>query len=288
MPRRATLHSGFLFWLILFVFSLVTIAQSSAPSAAQGSSATQQQSSSSDSQEPQVSQPLPKAPTTAGGKSSKVPKTPAEQEREKEIERREQSQRVLGIVPQFAVTSRHDAPALSTSEKFHLMLRSGLDPFVFAAAGLQAGISQAEDEFPEYGQGAAGYGKRYGATLADSMSAGFFSNFAYAALFREDPRYFRLGDGPLKRRIEYALVQEFIAHKDNGGRIFHFANTLGALSSGSLSNAYYPESDRGFGLTISRAAIALGYGSLGGLLEEFWPDIHRALFKKRHIAVAGP
>jgi hypothetical protein len=146
--------------------------------------------------------------------------------------------------------------------------------------GLQAGLSQAEDEFPGYGQGAQGYGKRFGATLADEVSSGFFSNFFYPTLLKEDPRYFRLGKGSFKHRMGYAIAQEFVCHTDSGGRSFCFENVLGAFSSGALSNVYYPSSDRGFGLTMSRSSIALGYGSLGGLVTEFWPDIHRKLFKK--------
>jgi hypothetical protein len=56
---------------------------------------------------------------------------------------------------------------------------------------------------------------------------------------------------------------------------------LGALSTGGVSNAYYPPSDRGFGLTMSRAGISLIYGSAGGLLNEFWPDIRKAVLHKR-------
>lgn len=154
--------------------------------------------------------------------------------------------------------------------------------------GLQAGLSQAENEFPEYGQGAEGYGKRYGASLADEVSAGFFSNFFYPALLKEDPRYFRLGQGTLKHRVGYALAQEFVCHTDKGGRSFAFSNVLGAVSAGGLSNAYYPQSDRGFGLTLSRAGIALLYGSLGGLSDEFWPDISRKLFHKHGAVTAEP
>jgi hypothetical protein len=32
---------------------------------------------------------------------------------------------------------------------------------------------------------------------------------------------------------------------------------------------------------MSRAGIALIYGSAGGLIDEFWPDINRKLFHKR-------
>ncbi len=208
-------------------------------------------------------------------------------EQEKEIEKREQSQRMLGVVPQFAVTSRGNAPPLAPREKFHLFSKSAFDPVEFGLVGLQAGISQATDEFPGYGQGAQGYGKRYGATFADEVSAGFFSNFFWPVMLKQDPRYFRLGEGSIKHRILYSVRQEFICHTDKGGRAFSFSNVLGAFSGGGLSNIYYPKEDRGLGLTASRSSIALMYGSLGGLIDEFYPDIARKLFHKQQKENSG-
>ena len=189
-------------------------------------------------------------------------------------------QRPLGVLPQFGVTYQHDAPPLRPSQKFKVWWRTAIDPTTLVIAGAQAGVGQAENSFPGYGQGAQGYGKRFGASLADEASSGFFSNFFYATIFKEDPRYFRLGEGTIKHRIGYSLAQEFVCHTDKGGRSFSFENVLGAFSSGSLSNAYYPESDRGFGLTMSRSGVALALGSAGGLLNEFWPDIRNKLFHK--------
>lgn len=203
------------------------------------------------------------------------------QKTERQIEKKEQSQRMLGVVPQFAVTDRRNAPPLAPKEKFHLFVKSAFDPVEFGLVGFQAGLSQAEDEFPEYGQGAAGYGKRYGAAFADQVSSGFFSNYFYPVLFKEDPRYFRLGKGSTMHRVGYALMQEVVCHTDAGGRSFGWSNTLGALSAGGLSNLYYPENERGFALTMSRAGIAMLYGSLGGLADEFYPDLDRK-FIHRH------
>src|SRR5207248_6668091 len=190
-------------------------------------------------------------------------------EQEKQVQKKEQSRRLLGIIPQFGVTSRQNAAPLTGAEKFHLFRKSAFDPIEFGLVGLQAGIEQASDQFPGYGQGAAGYGKRYGATFADQVSSGFFSNFLYASLLKEDPRYFRVEEGSLKQRIGHSLAQEFVAHTDRGGRSFNFANVLGAVSAGGVSNIYYPSSDRGFGLTMSRAALSSGYGCLGNLVDEF-------------------
>jgi hypothetical protein len=223
---------------------------------------------------------LGQEPKPAASPNTSPPGPGQKSEQEKEIEKKEQSQRILGVVPQFGVTSRQDAPPLSPSGKFRLFTKAAFDPVEFGLVGLQAGISQAQDEFPSYGQGAAGYGKRYGATLADEISSGFWSNYFYPVLLKEDPRYFRSGAGSIKRRIGYAVVQEFVCHTDRGGRSFHWSNMLGAFTSGGLSNVYYPPNDRGFELTMSRSAIAVMYGSLGGLVDEFWPDISGAVFKK--------
>jgi hypothetical protein len=228
------------------------------------------------SQPPQTTTPPPNGQSPAPDAPSK---TKTQEELEKQ--RLEQSYRVMGVVPMFGTTSRKNATPLTKGEKFHLFVRSAFDPVNFVVVGAQAGISQAQNSFDGYGQGAEGYAKRYGAAFADSVDANFFSNFFYPVLFRQDPRYFRLGEGSVKHRIGYALVQEFVAHKDNGGRTFHFSNVMGAFTAGGISNAYYPDEDRGFGLTMSRAGIALLYGALGGEFSEFWPDIQRKIFKHK-------
>jgi hypothetical protein len=222
--------------------------------------------------------PKSASPSPTQASQANAPATTADQE--KEIEKREQSQRLMGVLPNFGTTSRRNPAPLTPREKFHLFYKSAFDPVQLSVVGLQAGFSQAEDEFPEYGQGAAGFGKRYGATLADEVSSGFFADFFYPVIFKEDPRYFRLGGGPIGHRIGYALVQVVDCHTDKGGRSVAWSNILGALSSGGISNAYYPAAERGFGLTMSRSAISIGYGSLGGLVDEFYPDISHWLFHR--------
>lgn len=252
----------------------------------------------------QQSAPTPSPRPETKNTQGKVPKS----EEEKQIERKEQSQRMLGVLPQFGVTSRQNAPPLTPHEKFHLFFKSAFDPAAIGVVGFQAALSQAQDEFPAYGQGAVGYGKRFGASLADEVSSGFWSNFAYPVLLKEDPRYFRLGEGGFSHRFLYSVKQEFVCHTDRGGRSFGISNVLGAVTSGAISNLYYPgnsvirtipatattpaipvyENDRGVALTLSRTAIALGYGTIGGLFDEFWPDIHHRLFERHKTPPEGP
>lgn len=260
-----------------------------------------QQSPSQNQQSARTPSPRPDAPTSPSQTNS-VTKSAEE----KRIEEREQSQRVLGVIPDFGVTSRQNASPLTSGEKFHLFAKSAFDPATIVIVGLQAGLSQGENEFPAYGQGAQGYGKRFGASLADEVSAGFWTNFVYPTLLKEDPRYFRRGEGSFADRFEYSLVQEIVCHTDRGGRSFAFSNVLGAFTSGGISNLYYPgntlihtipatsttpaipvyENDRGALLTLSRAAIALGYGTIGGVFDEFWPDIQRR-FSRKHKSETG-
>ncbi len=223
-------------------------------------------------------QSTPQPATDAPAKPQ--PQTGQQTDQEKELKKKEQSQRILGIAPEFGVTSRKDAAPLTKGEKFHLFTKSAFDPFNFASAGFQAGLGQLQNEFPGYGQGAEGYGKRYGASFADQVSSNFFSNYFYPVLLKEDPRYFRLGEGSIKHRILGSLKQEFVCRTDSKKHSFSWSNILGAFSAGGLSNAYYPQTDRGLGLTLSRSSISLGYGSIGGLVDEFWPDINRKLFHK--------
>ncbi len=211
------------------------------------------------------------------------PNAPSASQAESEhaIRRKEQSRRVFGVVPMFGVTSRQNAPPLSAREKFHLMAKGVVEPFEFFAVGIEAGIGQAENEFEDYGQGASGYGKRYGAALADGAASDFFSSFVYPVLLRQDPRYFRLGSGSVKRRIGYSISRVVVCRKDLGGNTFNVSNVLGAITAGGIANLYYPPHDRGFGLTMSRSGISLLYGTTGTLFEEFWPDIRKKVLHKR-------
>ena len=214
------------------------------------------------------------------GAPSSPPSDGAAIAREKEVEKEEQSQRILGVVPMFGVTHEHALP-LTPKQKFTLAMKTSYDPFTFASSAFQAGLGQASNEFSGYGQGAEGYGKRFAATYTDQFTGAFFGGFLYPVLFKQDPRFFRLGQGPIKRRIWHAVREEFVCHTDKGGRTFNASNVLGAASSGLLSTLYYPDSDKDVPLALSRAGVSLAYGVAGDMLDEFWPDLHRKLFHKR-------
>jgi hypothetical protein len=162
---------------------------------------------------------------------------------------------------------------LDLKDKFLLFVRSSYDPGTILNTAFNAGLSQAQDQDPTFGQGMAGYGKRFGATYADMASFEFFKDFAYPSIFHEDPRYYRLIHGSGGQRFLHALEHAVVAHRDNGKRMFNFSEWLGTTSAVSLGNMYHPGNRRGFAPT----ARGVGFSVLNDMgfdvLREFWPEI---------------
>jgi hypothetical protein len=189
----------------------------------------------------------------------------------------EQYPRLFWILPTFSVADSKSARPLTASGKFRLFVKDKTDPFTIGWIAFDAGIAQANNDFPEYGQGAAGYGKRFGAGLATETAGGFFGTFLFPSLLHQDPRYYRLGTGPFKKRLGHALIRPVLTHKDSGGRAFNWSGALGSIAASSLSNAYYPEGNRGVGATFSRVAMSLPFSMIDELINEFGPDIQKKI-----------
>ncbi len=165
--------------------------------------------------------------------------------------------------------------SLAPKGKFVLFVQDTFEPVTFLASGFNAGLDQAENQDPTFGQGGAGYGKRFGANFADQASFKFFKDFVYPSIFSEDPRYYRLAHGSGGRRFLHAVEHVFLAHRDNGKRMFNFSEWLGTTSAVVLSNVYHPGNERGF----APAAQLVGYSIITDVgfdvLREFWPEISR-------------
>jgi hypothetical protein len=195
--------------------------------------------------------------------------------------KREEHQRILGIMPAFNSANAGTAVPLSPSQKFRLAFKSATDPFTFALASVAAGIDQFQDDYHGYGQGVAGYSKRFGASYLDTFNGTMLGNALLPVVFHQDPRYFRKGTGSVKSRLLYAALSTVRCKGDNGRWQPSYSNLLGNLAAGTISNVYYPEEDRGVGLTFQRAAVVSVEGALGAMALEFWPDISRK-FSRRH------
>jgi hypothetical protein len=182
----------------------------------------------------------------------------------------EETQRVLGVIPNFYVTYNPDALPLKPAQKFELAWKSAVDPVSFAASGAVAGVEQASNSFSGYGQGAQGYGKRFGASYADGFIGNMVGGAILPSILKQDPRYFYKGTGSTRSRILYALANAVVCKGDNGHWQPDYSGILGSLAAGGISNLYYPASNRnGAALTFENTLIGIGGSGIGNLFQEF-------------------
>jgi hypothetical protein len=235
---------------------------------------------------PDAPVPATRADITPGAaqdssQQSSTPPPLSQQEKAAEELKRQERQRIAGVVPNFNVSYTEDAAPLSRKQKLHLAFRTAVDPVSFGIAAFDAGLSQAENDFPGYGQGAQGYAKRFGASYADNFDGTMIGNAIFPILLKQDPRYFRRGKGRFSTRLLYALSTTVWCKNDNGSHGPNYSNILGNLAAGGISNLYYPSTDRGAGLTFERGFTVTAYGAFGGVFNEFWPDIAKKVLKNK-------
>ena len=199
----------------------------------------------------------------------------SERQRAQEQLDRQLHQRVFGVMATFNTTRNKDALPLSTKQKYELFFKSASDPWPFVLTAVGAGIDQAQNSFPEYGQGMEGYAKRWGAGYTDYFTGNLLGNAVLAGLFREDPRYFQKGTGSYTSRFLWAAGGTVWCKRDNGTWGPNYANVVGNLMGAAVSNLYYPASDRTVGETLERGFTVTAQAIIGSEVIEFWPDMVR-------------
>jgi hypothetical protein len=180
----------------------------------------------------------------------------------------EEQQRIFGFVPNFYVVYDHNAEPLTSKLKFRLATRVLIDPVTILGVAAVAGINQAGD-LPNYGQGAQGYAKRFGAAYTTGATDILIGGAILPSLLHQDPRYFYQGTGTKKSRAWHAISSTFITRGDDGSRQPNYSTIGGDLASAAIANAYYPPSDRGPGRVFQNVAINSGERALANLAQEF-------------------
>jgi hypothetical protein len=203
--------------------------------------------------------------------------------------------RLFFTLPNFlTLENAGQVPPLTAKQKFAVVARGSFDYVQYPWYGFLSGISQWEDSEPGYGQGAAGYAKRYGAAFADGTIENFFTGAIVPSVLRQDPRYFQLGHGSFMHRTIYAVSRNLITRTDSGKNQFNYSEVVGGALSAAISTyTYHPKShvfstpnppyyrfvasDRTFKNTLSVWGTQYGYDTLTLVVKEFWPDIRRKL-----------
>jgi hypothetical protein len=132
-------------------------------------------------------------------------------------------------------------------------------PYPIVGAALAAGINQADNTPPDWKQGAAGYGKRFGSDFGIAAVT-TTTRYALAQAFREDTLYYRCECKGVFPRLRHAVISTFTSRRgEDGHRVFSFP-ALVAPYAGTATAVYawYP------GRYDARDAFRMGnYSVLG-------------------------
>lgn len=188
--------------------------------------------------------------------------------------------RLFWTLPNFlTVENAGQIPTLTTGQKFKVVTRSSFDYVEYPWYAFLAGLSQAEDSEPGYGQGAEGYGKRYGAAFADGTIENLMTGAIVPSLLHQDPRYYQSGKGSFFHRTGYAVSRILITRIDSGHNQFNYSEIMGSAVAAGISIVYHPAGDRTFRNTMSIWSTQVGWDTVTLVVKEFWPDIRRKLHK---------
>ncbi|HEX8815654.1 MAG TPA: hypothetical protein VF753_09150 [Terriglobales bacterium] len=164
---------------------------------------------------------------------------------------------------------------LSSHCKFELFIRQTYSPYNLASVAFEATWAQAFAQWPQYGGGMEGWGKRLGATYADTESRRFIQGYVLSTVLHQDPRYFYSGKKNVVARGWYAATRVLITRSDRGTSELNTSELFGALAASSLQDAYYPRPYRTFGNTMGRFSGALSSDATTEIIKEFTPDLMR-------------
>jgi hypothetical protein len=185
--------------------------------------------------------------------------------------------RILWTLPNFlTVEDAENIPPLTSGQKFKVVGRSLIDPSEFVLIGFVAGLGQASNSDPSYGQGAQGYGKRYATAYADNAIENFMASAALPSLLHQDPRYYQLGRGGFLKRAGHAISRVVLTRSDSGQKQFNYSEVFGAGMAAAISTySYHPAQDKNVGTVVSVWGTQLGWDIGTYMIKEFWPDLRR-------------
>jgi hypothetical protein len=274
-------------------------AQSTSPSNAKANEPPSTQPSNSNSSDPSRA-PGPTPPTSSQpADKDPVKPTPQDESNGKGTS----NDRLFFTLPNFlTLENAGQVPPLTAKQKYAVVARGSFDYTQFPWYGFLSGISQWTDSEPGYGQGAAGYAKRFGAAFADGTIENFMTGAVLPSVLRQDPRYFQLGHGSFMHRTLYAMSRNLITRTDSGKNQFNYSEVVGGALSAAISTySYHPKSqvfttpnppyyrfvasDRTLDNTLSVWGTQYGYDTLTLVVKEFWPDIRRKLRRQPTMAM---
>lgn len=191
---------------------------------------------------------------------------------------------VLCQTPSTALLTPLNYQPLTRHQRWH---RYGQDTILspglyFGSAGAASGAQLGNDP-PEWGQGAAAYGKRTASILGTFLIQETVAQGG-AALLGYDPRYLHCDCRGFWRRSGHAVKWSFLTKNTEGKTRLDVPSLASAYAAGMLSTYWYPARFNpltdGVRNGNQQEAFTIGVN----ILKEFSPELKR-LFRRRRATV---
>jgi hypothetical protein len=160
-------------------------------------------------------------------------------------------------------------------------------PYPIISSVTTAGIQQARNKPPDWGQGWDAYGVRVASNFGVNLVTQT-TRYTLAELFREDTLYYRCDCTGFGHRLGHALISTVTARRgDDGHRVFSFAS-LAAPYAGTEAAAllWYPsrfDASDGFRMGNINLAVQAGFN----VAYEFIYGGPHTLLAKHHVPVVS-
>jgi len=178
----------------------------------------------------------------------------------------------------FGKPPGHGQP-LTSKDKLRIAASDVVDPFNLLTIAATSAITVGSDPDTGYGPGLKGWGKNSATLLTEDMTGAFFSTYLIPSIAKQDPRYYRMPNASIPRRIENVIVQPVWARSDKGGHMPNYGMLIGVPASVALADVYVPGRKQGFWPIASTSAIAIASAPIDNVIDEFLPDV------AKHVSV---
>jgi hypothetical protein len=161
---------------------------------------------------------------------------------------------------------------MSQSERFHYYAKHIFSGEAVLRSAAGAGILQAINSPHEWGQGAEGYGRRFGNSYGQYIIRSTLM-YGSSSAFHEDNRYFLSGESGFWPRLKYAVASTFLARREDGSRRVSYSRIGSVAATAFISREWQPPSANGPENAVSAMGTALGVEVGFNVAREFFPKV---------------
>jgi hypothetical protein len=194
-----------------------------------------------------------------------------------------QPKRILGVMPNYRAVSAGTRPPKPTSrEAFMIATDNSFDYSAFVFVGITSLLAEGTGAHPQLGKGVGGYWAYYWRGYLDKTDGNYWVDWVMPTVFRQDERYYAMGEGGIVKRGVYSATRVLITPNYHGKNTFNISEILGRGASQAISLAYYPSQTQTASGYAEKYAYAIGRDALTNVFREFWPDINARLIHRHH------